>query len=87
MINDMKEKVKIDYPCRWVYKIIGTSQEELQALVAALLQDSPYRISLCNSSATGKYYCMNVELTVENEEKRVALYESLKQHPAVKIIL
>ena len=87
ILNELNRKVKIDYPSRWVYKIIGLSCSELREAVAGLLQDCPYTISLSNSSATGKYHCMNVEMIVDCEEKRIAVYEALRSHPAVRIVL
>jgi hypothetical protein len=82
-----QHKAMIDYPCRWVYKIIGPDREEMSRAVAALLQDSSFTMIISSSGATGKYHCLNVEVLVENEEKRIAVYESLKAEESIKIIL
>jgi putative lipoic acid-binding regulatory protein len=87
IINEIKAKPCIDYPCRWVYKVIGGDREELRRAIAALLQDLDHSIAFSHSSAGGKYHSFNVEVTVECEEKRLAVYEALKAEPAVKIIL
>ncbi len=86
-MNKLSKKVKIDYPCRWVYKVIGMDKEMLQGIFAALLQDSSYSITASRSSATGKYICLNLEVTVESEEKRIAIYETLRGNPSIKYIL
>lgn len=87
IINDIKVKPCIDYPCRWVYKVIGEDREELRRAITVLLQDLDHSIAFSNSSSGGKYHSFNVEVTVECEEKRLAVYEALKAEPAVKIIL
>ncbi len=86
-IKDIDQKVKIDYPCRWIYKVIGSNRDELRSIVSALLQDIPHDISTSRSSATGKYHCLNVEVSVESDAKRIAIYEALRENPAVRIVL
>ena len=80
-------KVKLDYPCQWLYKIIGVDQEQLRQAIAEIIIDTPCEISLSNNSSKGKYLCLNVELTVQNEKERNSIYSSLKEHPHVKIVL
>ena len=87
MPEDKKNKVQIEYPCPWVYKIIGPDAEEMQRAVAEILRDRAYKVSLSRSSEKNKYHCLNVELSVENESHRMALYEALKAHRAVKMVL
>jgi uncharacterized protein len=87
MPNDEKKKVHLEYPCPWVYKIIGPDQDEMQRAVAGIIRDRAYKISHSRSSATGKFQCLNVELSVESEGHRKDVYESLKCHPAVKLVL
>ena len=86
-MDEIKQKAVIDYPCRWIYKVIGEDCEALNRSVAALLQDCPCSVTPSHSSRTGKYHCLNVEVTVDCEEKRLAIYESLKADPAIKIVL
>jgi putative lipoic acid-binding regulatory protein len=80
-------KLQMEYPCSWVYKIIGVDPDEMRCAVAEIIQDRHYEISLSRSSQTAQYTCLNVELTVESESHRKSLYETLKAHRAVKIIL
>lgn len=87
MTNDKKRKVQLEYPCPWVYKIIGPDAEELRRAVAEIILDRTYKISHSRSSETAKYHCLNVELSVESESHRTVLYEALKSHRAVKIVL
>ena len=80
-------KAKIDYPCRWLYKVIGSDEEQLYHALAEIIGNGAYHISLSNSSSTGKYICLNVEVFVESEEKRNSIYMNLKAHSQVEIVL
>jgi putative lipoic acid-binding regulatory protein len=87
MPDDKVRKIKLEYPCPWVYKIIGPDEDEMQRAVAEIIRDRTYKISHSRSSETAKYHCLNVELSVESDSHRTALYEALKTHRAVKIVL
>ena len=80
-------KAKLNYPCQWLYKVIGTDQEQLRHAVAEIIPTTPCDIKLSNTSSKGKYICLNVELTVQTEKERNTIYESLKAHQHVKIVL
>ena len=80
-------KVQIDYPCQWQYKVIGFDREKLQEALLEIVNDDSCDISFSNSSRTGKYHCLNLEVFVENEEERNSIYLALKAHPQVKIVL
>ena len=87
MPDDEKWKVQMEYPCPWVYKIIGSDADEMRRAVSEIIRDRACKVSLSRSSATAKYHCLNVELPVESESHRKALYEALKAHRAVKLVL
>jgi uncharacterized protein len=87
MSDNEKKKVQLEYPCQWVYKIIGPDEDEMRSAVAEIICDRSYKISHSHSSEKSKYHCLNVELSVESESHRMALYETLKTHKAVKVVL
>ncbi len=87
MINHSRQKLKLKYPCLWIYKIFGTDQNQMRNAIDNIVQDRSCRISLSRESETGKYVSLNVELTVESESHRTAIYEALKAHHAVKLVL
>lgn len=87
MPDDKKINVQLEYPCHWVYKIIGPDTSKMRHAVAEIIRDRPYKISVSRSSASEKYHCLNVELSVESDSHRTALYEELKNNPAVKLVL
>jgi len=87
MPDNEKRKVQLEYPCPWVYKIIGSDENEMRRAVAEIICDRSYKISHSRSSETSKYHCLNVKLSVESESHRTTLYEALKAHRAVKLVL
>ena len=87
MPDNKKQKLQLEYPCPWVYKIIGPDADEMQRAVAEIICDRAYKITPSRDSKTAKYHCLNVELSVESESHRTALYETLKAHRAVKMVL
>jgi putative lipoic acid-binding regulatory protein len=87
MTENKEKKLQLTYPCVWIYKIIGTNREEMRSAVLEIIQDRACSINLSRSSENAKYHCLNVEVTVESESHRQTIYESLKSHRAIKIIL
>lgn len=87
MSDNSKHKLHLEYPCRWVYKIIGANQEQMQTAVAEIIQDRPCKVSFSRLSETARYISLNLELVVESESHRMELYNALKAHPAIKIVL
>ena len=85
---DIKDgSYKLIYPCQWLYKVIGADRQQLQQAITHVIRDNSCSISPSNSSKTGKYYCLNLEITVRNEEERDLIYAALKEHPHVKVVL
>jgi uncharacterized protein len=80
-------KPKISYPCPWVYKVIGRDQELIRGTIAEVLAGRIHTVTPSQSSRGGAYHCLNVALTVESEPVRLDLYERLRQHPAVIMVL
>jgi putative lipoic acid-binding regulatory protein len=80
-------KAQIEYPCQWLYKIIGSDREKLHQALLEIVSDNSRDISPSNSSHSGKYHCLNLEVTVQSEEERNSIYMALKAHPQVKMVL
>ena len=87
MTNRRGRKPDIDYPCQWGYKVIGTDEKVLRSAITEVVQNISHSITPSNRSASGKYICLDVEILVLNEDQRLTIYESLRRHPAVKIVL
>ena len=80
------QKVSIDYPCLWLYKVIGSDEAKMRAAIADVITGA-WEITASRSSATGKYLTLNVAVQVEEEETRIAIYEALRKEPSVKMVL
>lgn len=85
--TDTSCKPKIDYPCNWQYKIIGESATVITQLVADHVHEKEYSLTRSNVSSGGRYVSMSLELTVENEERRLELYRLLADDPTVKVVI
>ncbi len=87
IINQSGDKPEIVYPCPWGYKVIGSDVERLRSAIAEVIQERSHTVTPSNSSLTGKYHCLDLELIVTSEECRLEIYENLRRHPAIKIVL
>jgi len=82
-----QKSVAMDYPCSWSYQIIGVDEDGLRRVVAEIIQDRTYKIALSRSSEKGKYQSFCLDVVVESEGHRLAVYDALRAHPAVKYVL
>ena len=88
-LNDRLEgkKLELDYPCSWCYKVIASEKEALQNAVKDVIDEREHRLTDSNSSKTGKYVSMNLDLLVHNEDDRKFIYDALKKHQDIKMVL
>jgi SAM-dependent methyltransferase len=77
----------LEYPCRWGYKVIGGAEDELRRAVSEVAQDRSCTVELSRTSRTEKYTCLNVTMTVYDEDDRTRVYDALKSHPAIRLVL
>ena len=78
---------EIEYPCLWQYKVITTDTVRVREIISDHLGDAPYSLSTANTSSSGKYVSMNLELTVNSDYHRLRIYEVLTSHSVVKMVL
>lgn len=77
---------KITYPCLWLYKVIGKDATDLARAINTVCPAATVIVPSKTSSG-GKYCSLNVEIEVANEATRLAIYQNLKNHLAVKMVL
>lgn len=87
ILNDRKDKVELVYPCSWTYKLIGHEKEAIQKAIHEVILEREHSLNHSNSSKTGKYVSMNLDLVVTNEDERTFIYEALKAHQNIKMVL
>ncbi len=77
----------IEYPCIWIYKIIGQEETVLRDAVKSCMVNKDYTLTMSKSSSGGKYLSFSLEVNVTDECERNDLFACLKNHPAVNYIL
>ncbi len=87
IINDRSDKLELVYPCSWAYKLIAGEKEALQKAIHDVIEEREHKLVHSNNSKTGKYVSMNLELLVHNEDDRNFIYEALKAHSNIKMVL
>ena len=87
IINDSEKKVVLEYPCSWCYKVIATEEKALKQAITDIIDEREYSLEHSNKSKTGKYVSMNLDILVRNEDDRTFIFEALKKHQAIKMVL
>ena len=85
--QDESQKLELDYPCSWKYKIIGEERKKLEEAVHSVILERAHTLKHSKASKTGKYISMNLDLIVQNEDERTFIYEALKAHQHIKMVL
>lgn len=81
------EKLQVTYPCLWEYRLIGRDEELMRSAAAEVLADREHTITPSHQSSTGKYCSVLVEVTVADEDARLSIYDALKGHRDIIMIL
>jgi len=87
ILNSCRSKVEIDYPCAWDFKVIGTDPARLQEVVAGVMAGRDYLLTPSHHSSSGKYHSLTLEAVVSDEADRNRIYNTLKEHPEIKMVL
>jgi len=87
ILNDSEQKVLIDYPCSWTYKLIGHEKEAIEKAIHEVILEREHDLTHSNASKTGKYVSMNLDLVITNEDERNFIFEALKAHQNIKMVL
>ena len=87
IINDREEKLELEYPCNWAYKLISSEKAALEKAIHDVIDQREHSLVHSNNSKSGKYISMNLELLVHNEDDRNFIYEALKAHSNIKMVL
>ena len=87
IINDNEQKLELTYPCGWTYKLIGYEKEAIQRAIHEVILQREHTLTHSNASKTGKYISMNLDLVITNEDERNFIYEALKAHQNIKMVL
>ncbi|MFA5233543.1 MAG: DUF493 domain-containing protein [Sulfurimonas sp.] len=87
IISAREEKLELVYPCSWSYKLIASEVEALKQAIRDVISEREHKLTHSKSSNGGKYISMNLNMLVHNEDDRNFIYEALKAHQHVKMVL
>jgi len=85
--KNTKEKPKIEYPCEWGFKIIGTDKEKLKECISDIMGEREYKSKDGNVSKKGKFVSMNASCEVCSQEERDELFKAFRDHKDVKMVI
>jgi len=81
------KKLELTYPCTWCYKVIASEEEALKEAIHDVIDTREHKLTLSNNSKSGKYVSMNLDLLVHNEDDRTFIFDALKRHQNIKMVL
>jgi len=81
------KKLELQYPCTWCYKVIGTEQKAMQNAIHEVILEREHTLTHSNNSKSGKYISLNLELLVHNDDDRNFIYDAIKNHKNIKMVL
>ncbi len=87
ILNERSEKLELEYPCNWAYKLIASEKKALEAAIHDVILEREHTLTHSKNSKSGKYVSMNLNLLVHNEDDRNFIYEALKAHNNIKMVL
>jgi len=87
ILNDRKEKLELTYPCSWSYKLIASEVDALKKAISDVIDEREHKLTHSKNSKGGKYVSMNLDMLVHNEDDRNFIYEALKAHQNIKMVL
>lgn len=87
MVDLSKEKLELNYPCNWVYKLVVLETISIKTTVKEVVLDREHNIKESKVSKKGKFKSYTLELLVHNEDDRKELYRILGEHENIKMVL
>lgn len=87
IIDGCQTRPDIDYPCQWLFKVIGSGCLEVETAIKEVVGDAPFKTTPSNASSGGKYCSVNLEMEVTGEEHRLEMYRRLGDCAAIKVVL
>ena len=86
-MEENNEKLNIEYPTEWRYKIIGENLESMLQTIDDSIEGFQSDLTPSNISRKGKYYSLNLVVLVNSEEERDNIYRQLTSNPNIKMVL
>jgi uncharacterized protein len=81
------KKLELEYPVSWQYKLIGMSHNEIHAHAVHVLKEKPFSLTPSNTSSSGKFVSVTLEVLVYSDDERLYIYEELRTAECIKYVL
>lgn len=85
-LRKLKEKV-VTYPCEWSFAIIGSDEDMISSAVSSALGSREHVLESSHTSSNKKYISFSLQTSVDTEEHRDKIYNTLKEADGVKMVL
>lgn len=79
-------EAEISYPRKWQYRIIGKAKLEIEEAVFELC-NKPYDLKPSKVSRKGNYHSFVLEIEVKSREEMTMLFQNLKGHAAIQMVI
>ena len=80
-------ELELTFPCTWNYMVVVEHESHLRAALKVALADEEHRLEPSRKSKGGRYLSFHLAVEVESDERRLAIFRALHEHPAVKYVL
>ena len=87
MIDLSNEKLELNYPCSWEYKLVVVEHIDIRMTVKEVVSNREHKVKESKVSSKGKYKSYSLELLVHNEDDRKEIYKMLGDHSHIKMVL
>ena len=81
------ERPEITYPTLWTYRIVGTDTLSIRSRVAVIAGEREYELTPSKESSKGNFVSLVLEIRVNDEDDRDAIFHALQVDPAIKMVL
>lgn len=87
MVDLSKEKLHLEYPCSWVYKLVVLEKTNINKVIKDVISQREHKVKESKVSKKGKFKSYSLELLVHSDDDRKGLYELLGDHSDIKMVL
>jgi len=87
MVDLSKEKLELDYPCNWEYKLVALTHIDIKITVKEVISNREHKVKESKVSSKGKFKSYTLELLVHNDDDRTEIYKMLGDHSNIKMVL
>ena len=95
MSEEKNKKPLVEYPSPWGYKVIGLEEDSMRGAVKECMEtclnqnsgDREFELGMSRSSSGGKYISLSLNLTVQDEAERDAIFQALTSRPEIVMVI